>query len=89
MNISIAGIIDNLIDFKVYAAVYCELSMAITMWGKTPLCVLALDPLCRMSKKFQPIPGPVCILAEDFVHSITVCNKDFHGTSLKYSVPQQ
>ena len=43
MNISIAGIIGNLIDFKVYTSVYCDLSMAIKTWGKAPFGVLPLD----------------------------------------------
>ena len=37
----------------------------------------------HISKYFQPIPGPVlCILAEDFVNSISVYSKDLHSTPL-------
>ena len=55
---------DNLIDFKVYNAVYWELNMA-------------------SYPSFQSIPGPILyILAEDFVHSNTVYNKDYHDTPL-------
>ena len=44
VSVSIAGIMNKPIDFQVYTAVYCELSMAITTRGKTPSSVSPLDP---------------------------------------------
>ena len=44
MNISIGGIMSNLVDLKMYTAIYCESGMAITTWGKTSLGVLPFDP---------------------------------------------
>ena len=60
-------------NLKIHSSVYCELSMAIKTCGKTPLGVFPLDPWWHISRYLQSIPGPVlCILAEDFAHSITV-----------------
>ena len=44
VNIPIVGIMGNLIDFKLHTAYHCELSMAITKLGKTPMNVLPHDP---------------------------------------------
>ena len=73
MNISIAGIVGIFVfDFKVYTAVYCELSMTMTSRGKAPLCVLSMAmtsrgkaPLCQsLMPHFQIFPADslTCIM---------------------------
>ena len=80
MNISIASIMNNLIDFKVYIALlwvtYVNNNMGQDAYGR-------LTPRSFMPYfKIFPADSRTCILTEDIVHSNTVCSKDFHGTPL-------
>ena len=82
MNIPIAGIMGNLIGFKVFTSVYCELNMTITRWGKMHLGVLLLDAYCHISKYFQPIPGPVLSISARTLSIRSVYKKAFHDIPL-------